>query len=109
MHPDTPNRADDIQSEPGPTVQTVQSEPLFGTDPIAERHANDSSSMAPSRAAQPGIAARSLIMWTLLLLTLGGIAMMVFIAMHRHPADGGRVRGPGDEAAPNAPPDYKRR
>ena len=82
-------------------------EPLFARDPVAERHARDSSSLAPAQAEQSRRALRSPIIWGLGLLTLAALAGLLFMSMRLHPVEGGRVRGPGDEAAPNAPPDFK--
>jgi hypothetical protein len=65
--------------------------------------------MAPSRADQPRRTLRSTTMWALAVLTLGAVIATVFMALHLHPVDHGEVRGPGDEAAPQAPADYKRR
>ena len=55
------------------------------------------------------LASRSVSMWLLLVLTIGALAALVFMAFHLHPMPSGKVRGPGDEAAPNAPADYRRR
>jgi len=53
--------------------------------------------------------ARTAVIWVLPLVILACLAALLFIHFNTHPVDDGKVRGPGDEAAPNAPPDYKRR
>lgn len=82
-------------------------EPLFYEDPVAKQHADDSSSLAPSRADEVARTLRSPTMWLLFLITLATLVGLVFMAFRLHPVDAGQVRGPADEAAPNAPLDYK--
>jgi hypothetical protein len=64
---------------------------------------------AVSGAEARDSAARTAVIWLLPLVILACLATMLFIHFNTHPVDSGKVRGPGDEAAPNAPPDYKRR
>jgi hypothetical protein len=71
---------------------------------IAENHAHDSSSVAPSRAAQPTVLLRSPTMWGLLFLpTLTVIAVLSYMMLNLRSGPG-RVPGAGDRASPNAQP-----
>jgi len=69
----------------------------------------DVTAPAESRPEERERAARRAVAWVLPLVILACLAVMLFIHFHTHPVDDGKVRGPGDEAAPNAPLDYKRR
>lgn len=89
--------------------KAVTSEPLFSENGRGDQHAHDSSSEAPARADHPKLALRSVSLWLVFLLTIATFVVVAFMAFRRHPVDGGHIRGPGDEAAPNAPPDYKQR
>jgi len=89
--------------------QAPQSEPVFMKDPVAERHAHDSSSVAIARADQWRYMLGLPATWVLLAATLAVVVGMVIMAFDLHPIASGHVRGPADEGAPNAPLDYKLR
>jgi hypothetical protein len=75
---------------------------------IAELHAHDSSSVAPSRADQPRVLLRSPTMWGLVYLpTLIVLMVLGYMLSHLHAGDPGRVPGSGDRDSPNAQPGDK--
>jgi hypothetical protein len=71
-------------------------------DAIAEQHVHDSSSVAPSRADQPGILMRSPAMWVLYLLTAFVIAGLGYMALHTSASQAGMAHGSEKQPAPRA-------
>jgi len=114
MQPDKSSRGnedatrDQAASPFGDPARAPNDEPTISTDPVV---LGNTSNVGPSVAtgAQEARAGRTTVIWVLPLVILACLAVMLFIHLHTHPVDDGKVRGPGDEAAPNAPPDYKYR
>lgn len=69
----------------------------FPPDDIAEQHAHDSGSVAPSRAEQPYLALRSATMWALMLFTLAAVGALGFMIVHVHSTT--HLEGPNDKPA----------
>lgn len=82
-------------------------------NPATESTAAEQSADLGAIANTPGDETRRLLRspftWLILALTVAALAALAFMALNLHPVDSGKIRGPGDEAAPNAPPDYRRR
>jgi len=74
----------------------------FPPDDIAEQHAHDSGSVAPSRAEQPYIALRSATMWALLLFTLAAMGALGFMIFHVRSTTT-HLEGPNDKPALEQP------
>lgn len=84
-------------------------EPNSADQASPEEQQSDLGSIANTPADETRRLMRSPFTWVLLALTLTALAAVAFMAFHLHPVDSGQIRGPGDEAAPNAPADYHRR
>jgi hypothetical protein len=82
-------------------------DPALNTSNSHDTVPESASNSEPSGVAALRMASRSVTLWIFFLITIAALAGLVFMAFHPHPVDSGKVRGPGDEAAPNAPPDYK--
>lgn len=78
----------------------------FPPDDIAEQHAHDSGSVAPSRAEQPYIPLRSATMWAIMLFTIAAVAALGYMIVHLHSTPTTHVEGPNDQPA-NVQPGYK--
>lgn len=74
---------------------------------IADRHASDSSSMAPPRAQQAAVLLRSGTMWGLLYLPMIVVIAVLSFMIYNLRSGPGRIPGAGDRASPNAQPGDK--
>jgi len=75
----------------------------FPPDDVAERHAHDSGSVAPSRADQPYVALRSATMWAIMLFTLAAIGALGFMIVHLRSTPTTHLEGPNDKPAIEQP------
>jgi len=98
-------------SERDPDGVTHDSPTTDRSEDSAQRSAvqEERSASASARAERPHNKAHLALIGALSLTVLVCLAVFLFMSMHPHPVDEGKIRGPGDEAAPNAPPDYKYR
>jgi len=99
------------QAEAGAPTSTATrpAEPNRAAEATPEEQDADLGAIANTPADESRRLLRSPFTWVILALTVAALAALVFMAFNLHPVDSGHIRGPGDEAAPNAPADYRRR
>ena len=91
----------DAQPQKMPDYTAPRAEPKnlnapFPPDAVAEQHAHDSGSVAPSRAEQPYLPLRSATMWAIMLFTLAALAALAFMIVHLHSTPATHIQGPND-------------
>lgn len=75
----------------------------FPPDDIAEAHAHDSGSVAPSRADQPYVPLRSATMWAIMLFTIAAVVALGYMVVHLHSTPTTHISGPNDRPALEQP------